>query len=63
MDMVIKPAVSPSNLNVNQPQISYHKYDSSNSLATNLLHWKSPNAPPTTSWLSDLMSFLSLEKV
>ena len=28
-----------------------------------LLHWKSPNAPPTTSWLSDLMSFLSLEKV
>lgn len=28
-----------------------------------LLHWKSPNAPPTTSWLRDLMSFLSLEKI
>lgn len=28
-----------------------------------LLHWKSPNAPPATSWLSDLMSFLSLEKI
>ena len=28
-----------------------------------LLHWKSPNAPPTISWLSYLMSFLSLEKV
>jgi len=28
-----------------------------------LLHWKSPNAPAATSWLSDLMSFLSLEKI
>lgn len=28
-----------------------------------LLQWKSPNPPSNTSWLSDLMSFLSLEKI
>lgn len=28
-----------------------------------LLHWKCPTPPPTTSWLKDLMSFLSLEKL
>lgn len=28
-----------------------------------LLHWKCPTPPPTTSWLNDLMSFLSLEKL